>query len=49
LAEIGVSLKWDDFTRCWLGRTEEAGLRDILGARFEADGPRVIARRNVAV
>lgn len=47
LAEIGVSLKWDDFTRCWLGRTDEAGLRDILGARFEADGPRVIARRNV--
>ena len=47
MAEIGVSLKWDDFTRCWLGRTEEAGLRDILGARFEADGPRVIARRNV--
>ena len=47
LAEVGVSLKWDDFTRSWLGRTDEAGLRDILGARFEADGPRVIARRNV--
>ena len=47
LAELGVTLTWDDFTRCWLGRTDDAGLRDILGARFEADGPRVIARRNV--
>lgn len=47
LAELGVTLTWEDFTRCWLGRTEEAGLRDILGARFEADSPRVIARRNV--
>jgi beta-phosphoglucomutase len=46
LAEIGISLKWDVFTRFWLGRTDEAGLRDILGARFEADGQRVIARRN---
>ena len=31
LAELGVTLTWDDFTRCWLGRTEEAGLGDILG------------------
>jgi len=47
LTEIGVTLTWEEFTRCWLGRTDEAGLRDILGKRFAADGPRVIERRNV--
>lgn len=46
LAEIGESLSWERFVRCWLGRTDEAGLREILGARFEAEGRRVIERRN---
>jgi len=46
LAELGITLTWEDFTRCWLGRTDEAGLRDIMGERFEADGQRVITRRN---
>ena len=46
LGEIGVTLSWEDFTRCWLGRTDDAGLREILGKRFAADGPRVIERRN---
>ena len=46
LAELGITLNWEDFARCWLGRTDEAGLRDIMGGRFEADGQRVIARRN---
>jgi beta-phosphoglucomutase len=46
LAEIGESLSWERFMRCWLGRTDEAGLRDILGARFEAEGRRIIERRN---
>jgi beta-phosphoglucomutase len=47
LAEIGVTLSWEDFTRCWLGRTDEAGLRLVLGDRFDAEGPKVIERRNV--
>ncbi len=47
LTEIGVTLTWEEFTRCWLGRTDDAGLRDIMGKRFAADGPRVIERRNV--
>jgi beta-phosphoglucomutase-like phosphatase (HAD superfamily) len=46
LTELGITLTWEDFTRCWLGRTDEAGLRDIMGERFEADGRQVIARRN---
>jgi HAD superfamily hydrolase (TIGR01509 family) len=46
LAEIGVTLAWEDFTRCWLGRTDEAGLRAVLGDRFETDGAKVIERRN---
>lgn len=46
LEEIGVSLTWDRFMRFWLGRTDDAGLRDLLGDRFEVDGRRVVARRN---
>lgn len=46
LEEIGVSLTWDRFMRFWLGRTDDAGLRDLLGDRFEADGQCVVARRN---
>lgn len=46
LEEIGVSLTWDRFIRFWLGRTDAAGLRDLLGDRFDADGQRVVARRN---
>ena len=46
LAEVGVSLTWERFTRFWLGRTDDAGLRDLLGDRFEAEGKRVVARRN---
>jgi len=46
LEEIGVCLTWDRFMRYWLGRTDAAGLRDLLGDRFEADGQRVVARRN---
>lgn len=47
LAEIGVPLTWALFAAHWLGRTDEAGLRDILGPRFDAEGPAVIARRNL--
>ncbi len=46
LAEVGVTLTWERFTRFWLGRTDEAGLRDLLGDRFESDGKRVATRRN---
>ncbi|MEK7204223.1 MAG: HAD family phosphatase, partial [candidate division NC10 bacterium] len=46
LEEIGVSLTWDRFMRFWLGRTDDSGLRDLLGDRFEADGQCVVARRN---
>ena len=46
LGEIGVPLTWEDFAKSWLGRTDEAGLRDLLGERFEAEGGRVIERRN---
>ena len=46
LAEIGESLSWERFEQCWLGRTDEAALRDLLGGRFEAEGRRVIERRN---
>jgi len=46
LTEIGVDLTWEDFVRCWLGRTDKAGLSAVLGPRFNAEGPRVIERRN---
>ncbi len=47
LAEIGASLTWERFLTVWLGRTDHAGLRDILGDRYEAEGERVVTRRNV--
>ncbi len=47
LAEVGVSLTWEQFLATWLGRTDAAGLGEILGARFAAQGPGIIARRNV--
>ena len=47
LSEIGVSLTWEDFLTIWLGRTDHAGLRDILGNRYEAERDRVLARRNL--
>lgn len=46
LAEIGVLLTWEQFLAAWLGRTDEAGLRDILGDRYEAEGRRIVPRRN---
>jgi beta-phosphoglucomutase len=46
LAEIGVPLTWERFMAFWLGRTDDAGLRDLLGERFAAEGKRVAARRN---
>lgn len=46
LAEVGVALDWERFVRHWLGRTDRAGLGEILGERYEADGPGVAARRN---
>jgi len=46
LGEIGEALTWERFMRLWLGRTDEAGLRDLLGDRYEAEGTRVAARRN---
>jgi len=46
LAEIGVSLTWERFLTTWLGRTDEAGLRDVLGDRYEAEGRQIVARRN---
>ncbi len=46
LAEIGISLKWERFLTVWLGRTDQAGLRDILGNRYEVESVRVVARRN---
>lgn len=46
LEEIGVSLTWERFMRFWLGRTDDAGLRALLGDRFEEDGKRIVARRN---
>ncbi|MFI5338724.1 MAG: HAD family hydrolase [Candidatus Methylomirabilales bacterium] len=47
LEDIGVPLTWESFLTVWLGRTDQAGLRDILGDRYEAEGERVVARRNV--
>ena len=46
LAEVGVSLTWELFLKHWFGRTDRAGLRDILRDQFEGDGDRVIERRN---
>jgi beta-phosphoglucomutase len=46
LEEIGVSLTWERFLNVWLGRTDQAGLRDILGGGYETEGKRVVARRN---
>lgn len=46
LEEIGVSLTWERFLTVWLGRTDQAGLREILGDRLEAEAKRVVARRN---
>jgi len=46
LAEVSVSLTWELFLERWFGRTDQAGLRNILGDRFESDGGRVIERRN---
>jgi beta-phosphoglucomutase len=46
LEEVGVSLTWDRFIGFWLGRTDDASLRDLLGDRFEADGKRVVVCRN---
>ncbi|HTU02879.1 MAG TPA: HAD family phosphatase [Candidatus Sulfotelmatobacter sp.] len=46
LEEIGISLSWERFLREWLGRTDDAALRDLLGERFAADGPGIVARRN---
>ena len=46
LAEIGVSLPWERFLAVWLGRTDRAGLRDILQERYEAEQERVVVRRN---
>ncbi len=45
-AEIGEPLTWERFMEFWLGRTDEAGLRDLLGDRFEAEGQRIRERRN---
>ncbi len=46
LEEIGVSLTWERFIWFWLGRTDDAGLRALLGDRFEEDGKHIVARRN---
>jgi HAD superfamily hydrolase (TIGR01509 family) len=46
LEEIGIPLTWERFLAIWLGRTDHAGLRDILGDRYEAEKDRVVARRN---
>jgi beta-phosphoglucomutase len=48
LADGGLSLSWELFARHWLGRPDEAALRDILGHRFDAEGPAVLARRHAA-
>jgi beta-phosphoglucomutase len=47
LSEVGVSLTWEQFLATWLGRTDAAGLGEILGPRFATLGPGIIARRNV--
>jgi HAD superfamily hydrolase (TIGR01509 family) len=47
LSEVGVSLTWEQFLSTWLGRTDAAGLGDLLGPRFATQGPGIIAHRNV--
>jgi beta-phosphoglucomutase len=47
LAEVGVPLTWERFLATWMGRTDAAGLAEILGPRFATLGPGIIARRNV--
>ncbi len=49
LASIGIDLSWDMFLRFWFGRTDRAGLADILGERFANDGQGVVTRRNAIV
>jgi beta-phosphoglucomutase len=46
LTEIGVSLSRETFRAQWLGRTDEAALRDLLGERFGRDGKRFLERRH---
>ena len=46
LSEVGIELTWDMFQRFWFGRTDRAGLGEILGARFTTQGAAVMARRN---
>jgi beta-phosphoglucomutase-like phosphatase (HAD superfamily) len=46
LAEVGVPLTREAFQACWLGRTTEAALQDVLGERFARLGPQAIERRN---
>lgn len=46
LREIGVSLTWERFLAHWFGRPDAAGLRDLLGERYEAEAESVFARRN---
>jgi beta-phosphoglucomutase len=46
LTEIGVSLSRETFRARWLGRTDEAALRDLLGERFGRDGKRLLERRH---
>ncbi len=46
LEEIGLPLTWERFITAWLGRTDQAGLLDILGERYESQGKWVVARRN---
>jgi beta-phosphoglucomutase len=48
LAASGLPLSWELFARHWLGRPDEAALRDILGHRFDDEGPDVLARRHAA-
>ncbi len=45
-AEMGELLTWERFMQFWLGRTDDAGLHDLLGERFETEGKRITARRN---
>ena len=46
LEEIGVALTWERFLAVWLGRTDQAGLRALLGERYETEANQVVARRN---
>ncbi|HTX54000.1 MAG TPA: HAD family phosphatase [Candidatus Baltobacteraceae bacterium] len=49
LATVGIELTWEMFLRYWFGRTDRAGLGDILGTRFAEEGPAVVAHRNAIV